>query len=120
MKLRSTRGFHWDQNRSSVLSAVEHLCLTSLYSRLLRITLNPHLTVRINFLFPDRHRSFKLSDQPLARLERRPSMRSGDRDHNARFSDLQTSQAVNDSHVRDLEIALGLLDELPHFLNGHW
>ena len=60
---------------------------------------HPNLAVFKEFLLPNRHRAFQLTNGPLAGCKCCPPMRSADRDYNAGLANFQPARPVHDPDV---------------------
>src|SRR2546423_3843605 len=97
-----------DRNNHQVLSGVTRYLLT----------LNPNLAIRKNFFLPNRHGAFEFADGPLAGFEGRTPMRRANTDHDTGLPDLQTTGAMHDADVGDVEVLVRLRGQLFHFAQG--
>src|SRR6266699_1271743 len=82
--------------------------------------LDPNLTVFKDFFLPNRHGAFQFADGPFTGFEGRAAVRRADRDHDAGLANLQTTSAMHDSQVRNLELLVRLLTQTPHLAERHW
>src|ERR1700730_3112639 len=66
-------------------------------------TFHPNLAVFKKLLLPNRHGAFEFAYGPFAGFESRATVWRADGDDHAGLPNLETSGAMHDSHVHDLE-----------------
>ncbi len=84
-----------------------------------RITFHPNLTVFKNFFLPNRHGAFEFADGPLAGFEGRAAVRRADGYDDARLADFQTTGAMHDADVRDVELFVNVRAQFFHLAQSH-
>src|SRR5436190_6094101 len=88
-------------------------------SVLIPLSFHPDLAVGEMLLLPDRDEPLQAIDAFKGRKKRRFPVRRGDDDRDARFTDLEASQAMRHTDAADLEFAGDLAPDVGHHFDRH-
>src|SRR4051812_3349411 len=84
-----------------------------------RLTVRPHGPICKMFFLPNRYSLFESVYQPTAGVESRSAMCGKDRNEDAAFANLETSQAMHDGDVPDGELLKRPRSQFPQLLECH-